>query len=560
MIISSDGIRIYPSPSPAGLRLTPTPCEIAELERLEVINCPRWPSQHNEELARQVGRHLTRIIKRGGMPESARDAMHAALFTGRTWAAQRLIESGKIHAGTLGGKECEEWTQLTPAQKRRRTKLAREAVALHANLVGGKSGNKRCSPAARIERREQKQKHEEWAANNKVFNKETGQYFSLAAPEDKLKTRLAEFYTFAKGLEAIIKPNLGMPPDYEWARAIITAPAQMHCNPTKGSSSWDGTLPNEVARYFAEGWALVRARLAKFGITCSGFWTREAHQDATPHVNFFIIFRPGAYREVARAMKEVFGKNKRATNIMQGDDERARKALEAKGQKPQSFATYAMKYFSKGFQAEPDEDSEGEDVTASAFGYRRHGFFGLPSLTVWRELRRMQTCNSTDPLIKAAWFAAHRGDAADFIQLAGGLACARSCRPLQTLRQIVFKNKNIQVVTDEPAETPFEIKEETVTTKTSEVVGVRRVALDADGNPYTADAIRTRIPGIYEIISIEEAVVRDKTAQELIKLKEPKDKHKVTVILNDPRAEASPPPEPPITPPCTGREYRLTSG
>ena len=393
-----------------------------------------------------------------------------------------------------------EWMSFSEMKKRKLARRAHESLALAAKIVGGKSGNKNCSPAAKAHRGEQLKAQDEWLKKQVAFNKKTGKYFRLAGTQEKRKNRLAEMFSMMKGMEKLIKTDV-----LQWSACVVTAPPHMHPNPLKGSCSWDGTLPHEVAKWLSDGWALIRARLAKAGITLSGGWFRESNQDSTPHINFFLLFNVGDYRKVEKAFREVFGHSKRAIRMMLGEDQRAVAALAKKGKKPANFASYAMKYFTKGMNGwGSDDTADAEETTASTFAYRRYGFFGLPSISTWRELRRLKECPQNSIRLAAAWRAAHRGDAADWIMQCGGLACKRSLRPLQPLRVVVEGCKATQVT------------------------GVIEINNKFSGNEH----VTTRTPQIWEIVSIKSLVMKIINKKSVIK-------HKVTVRVNYPRRAAN---------------------
>ena len=393
-----------------------------------------------------------------------------------------------------------EWISFSEKKKRKLARRAHESLALAAKIVGGKSGNKNCSLAAKAQRSEQLKAQDEWLKKQVAFNKKTGKYFRLASTQDKRKNRLAEMFSMMKGVEKLIKTDV-----LGWSACVVTAPANMHSNPLMGSCSWDGTLPHEVAKWLSDGWARIRARLAKTDITLSGGWFRESNQDSTPHVNFFLTFKAGEYRNVEKAFREVFGHSKKAIRMMLGEDPRAAAALAKKGKKPASFASYAMKYFMKGMNGwGSDDTADAEETTASIFAYRRYGFFGLPSISTWRELRRIKECPQNSIRLAAAWRAAHRGDAAAWIMQSGGLACKRNLRPLQPLRVVVEGCKSKQVT------------------------GVIEINKKFSGNEY----VTTRTPKTWQILSTRDLVKK-------IAYEKSYKKHAVTVRVNYPREAAN---------------------
>jgi hypothetical protein len=426
----------------------------------------------------------------------------------------RAVEKSKVSIAAIahnsrGADDYElgdqAWLSLTHRQKSRHARRAHEAIALAAGLVGSKSGNKNCSPAAKARRGEQLKAQDEWLKTQSAFNSKTGKAFRLASAAEKRKNRLSEMFAMMKGIEKLIQSD-----SLQWSACVVTAPAHMHPNPTMGRSSWDGTLPHEVATWLSEGWALIRARLAKLNITLSGGWFRESHQDSTPHVNFFLVFNTGDYREVARAFKEVFGHSKKAVKMMLGADPHAVAALEKKGKKPASFASYAMKYFMKGLSGwGNDGAADREETTASTFAYRRHGFFGLPALSTWRELRRLKTCPKDSKLLAATWRAVHRGDAAEWIMRSGGLACKRNERPIQPLRVAVEGCKQKQVI------------------------GVIEIGDGLAGGAY----VKTRTPKAWEIKAIKDLPnnIKSKLPKVAVVNKNGSQNHLVTVKVNYPR-------------------------
>lgn len=440
--------------------------------------------------------------------------------------------------------------------ERRIQKRTREGLALHAMLIGGLYGYHRCTMAARKTRKKQLEKQDAWADAQVVFSTLTGNYFHLSGSTKKRQTRLAEMYVIAKGIETRIEAD-----SLEWASVVVTAEPEMHPNPTRGKRCWNGTLPHQSATILAERWALVRARLAKLDITLSGLWTREAHKDACPHVNFLIAFPKGTYREVKRDFLAVFGHSKKAVRMRQG-------GRVAPGEKVASFASYAMKYFMKGFNAfGQDEAADGEEVTASHFAYRRHGFFGIPALSTWRELRRLSTCPKTSPLLAATWRAVHDKDAAEWIALSGGLACKQNQRPVQSLRETPKGYSTPQVVG---------VREVELCTEHTMVHGFtgwryaskgdsRRARCKGGGAEYSP-LHRARVYGLKRVVRLRTATAKDEAGEDMaIRTRTPGEYaivpaasvagllritgQPVTLALSNPRGAVSSPQKPGTAPP-----------
>lgn len=400
-------------------------------------------------------------------------------------------------AGNVEEFEYEDsvWMKLTSRQQNKYAKRAHEAVALAAKIVGGRSGNKHCSYAGKKRRENQLKAQDAWRKKQVAFNHATGKYFTLPSTQKKRESSLAEMYSIMKGVETISKRK-----EYQWASCVITCPARMHPNPLWGVNCWDGTLPDVGAKWLSEGWKKIRARLKKSNIILSGGWFKESHQDGTVHVNFYLVFKKGDYRKVEKAFRAVFGHSKKAIKMSLGAHPKAVSALEKKGIKPASFASYAMKNFMNGHKKWGNDDfSFSEETTAAAFGYRRYGFFGLPKISTWREPRKLKTCPQT-PLLAAVWHAAKRGDAATWIALCGGLACRPKLRPIQ----------------------PVLIKVEGCIQK--QIVGVAAI-LD---NQLDDEFVRTRTPKEWQIKDLKD-FLKSRTVKISNK------KQQVTVTVNYPR-------------------------
>lgn len=520
--------------------------------------CEFFPRELYKEAAAQAARKLEKFQI---TDESIRNEIHQRLVIQLSWAAYKAIRQSGIAPSALDthGNEDDDkkWTELTPRQQRRQKRRALAAVDLHAGFAGGDSGNKRCSETIRILRGRDLERQDKFRAKAVITNTITGAKFDLPTAAEARKARLSEMYTIALGIQKQIEAEkLG------WLSAVATAPARMHANPVHGTNTWDGTLPHEVTAWFTEQWALFRARLAKEDITISGLWTREAHQDGCPHTNFLFAYPPEHQERVIEILNELFKHSRTALRITIGG--------QLEGKTPATFASYAYKYFVKNLKEGwgKDTDCDSEEATATAFGYRRFGFFGIPAISTWRELRRLKT-PPTDTTLLRAWEAAHGENTEDgkpcastWIETSGGLACRRKYRPLQPLR---LARTQLQYVGTTPWD-GTEIKVPCLNPKTgrplSEVVGVRTVTITPFGLIETA-AIQTRTPGMFSIHIDEQNITQkdeQKKDQKQGQEQNQSQKQKVTLVCSYPREGAAPPPKTQKPPPCTEREYRLATG
>lgn len=333
----------------------------------------------------------------------------------------------------------------------RRQRYARAAIQL--KTLGGRYGEHYCSNFALEKRREANAANNKFLEKSVIVSDRTGKSIPLKEVAFTKKKRLSEMYTLAKGLEKLAELQ-----GLSWMGVVVTLESSAHANPawSDGDSGWSGELPKASAKRLQHGWAKVRANLAKIDITLAGFWTREAHMDGTPHVNFIVYFDGGNAQAVKDAFNKQFWHSNKAgavkfennPSIKFMADSGKKTYIDKNGdvQKSASFASYAMKYFMKSFAADDSDDrSLSEEAWASDFGLRRYGLFGIPKMGVWRRLRASEV-TPKDPAIAAMWRVARRGDAAEFIQLNGGIGIKDKDRQFQTASRLSATGKSKIIV------------------------------------------------------------------------------------------------------------------
>jgi hypothetical protein len=320
---------------------------------------------------------------------------------------------------------CLEFDAKT-AKKRlcKRQRFLQESIAIHAGLVC-KYWMKRCTSWGMHDRKNKLNAQAEFQEKT-VIRGLNGETFALKNAGETAEKRLNELYVISKGIE-----KLGEDAGMKWASIVATVPGHMHPNPARGQNTWDGTLPNESAKFMHNKWVDLRACLAKLGITLSGLWTRESHLDGTPHINFLVYFNPEDEHLVRDAFNKYYGHSKNAIEWQNGGELK-------EGGKSASFASYALKYFQKFFSkdAVPSDECVSEQAWASAFSLRRYGFFGIPSLQQWRRLRaQRETPKFVSALMMSLWRAARANNSAAWIALSGGLGMKNKQRPFRTITE-----------------------------------------------------------------------------------------------------------------------------
>ncbi|OIQ75325.1 bacteriophage replication protein A [mine drainage metagenome] len=370
---------------------------------------------------------------------------------------------------------------LRARRMRKQRNRTLETLALHCRVVGGNAPIRtRCSLNMSERKRDMMQRQADFVENHKIVGA-GGEVIKLADGGVTAEKRLSEMYTMVKGLQSAAEAQ-----GLTWSRVVVTVPGPMHPNPKRsGAKNWDGTLPSEAAAWLQKRWQLFRARLAKKSIKIAGLWTLEAHADGCPHLNFLFYYNSKHATVIQDAFIDLFAHSAQAVDWENGDT----------AKKGAQFASYALKYFTKFFNENPDADAIDESAWASCWTLRRHGFYGIPPLSAWRRLRAQhQPPQTRDPLLLSAWRSARGGKAHVWIMLNGGLACKATARPV---RALYVQRKRSQVC-----------------------VGVE--------NQRTRQAIVNKTPGYWNLVKVVDT--------------EDKENHKVTLVLNYPSGGASAPP------------------
>lgn len=217
---------------------------------------------------------------------------------------------------------------------------------------------------------------------------------SIANPEVKR----AELMVRIKGCDAIAAENQDACEFW-----TLTCPSRFHSQHiinavSEPNPNYDKLTPKEAQIYLTKVWARARAAWKRRGLRVFGLRTAEPHHDGTPHWHL-IAYGPRRDLRFARRLLRVYALRD------SGDEPGAKKrrfvVLPAKA--GTKGAAYAAKYVAKNINAEGmggDIDHEtGRKVTstvlrvdawASVWGIRQFQFFGCPSISVWRTLRRMR--------------------------------------------------------------------------------------------------------------------------------------------------------------------------
>lgn len=307
-----------------------------------------------------------------------------------------------------------------------------EAGAVRLGIVNRKQGG--YASDLTVRRREQQIRRNQEALKRSLFKNEAGQIWTLAelaalSPSNPV-IRGGELMTRIRGAEeyADARNHVGL-------FFTFTAPSKFHPmtvgagGKPRPNPKYDGvSTPRDAQLWLRKCWARLRAHLDNKGVKIYGIRVAEPHHDATPHWHMLIWAETEAearYVELAAKvwwLKEYGDEKGAAVNRVNC------KRMESGG-----AAGYVAKYIAKsvGHAALADHldvvqgqlwdveqnDMPGHrrvDAWAACWGIRQFQAIGMPSVCVWRELRRVgkdqiNTLHAGgDTTTMRAWLACHR--------------------------------------------------------------------------------------------------------------------------------------------------------
>lgn len=259
----------------------------------------------------------------------------------------------------------------------------------------------------------------------------------------------------------------------------ITAPSRFHAN----SPSWDGSTPKDASQYLNKLYSQARAKLDRLEIPYFGIRVAEPHADGCTHWHMLLWMPTRYYDQVNHLLRRYFTRDDREVFFQRFKNRKALRARYTKarriwglnkskgiytraplknyfpssprytaikmlpatvdkdGKKSGGAAAYVAKYVSKnidGFALANEFDAEtGEKLTqavnpvkawASTWNIRQFQFQKSPSITIWRELRRVREEVKGNEDLEQIRQAADKGDFKTFVTLMGGFGIGRDAR------------------------------------------------------------------------------------------------------------------------------------
>lgn len=338
---------------------------------------------------------------------------------------------------------CKKWWKRNLMRLKNTTveAISRELMQVHSHAAPY------CSTISLKEHRKQKRANRDFLESQIAVN-ELGQEYTLAELSDlgvsNPAIRRLELITRCKGYEVLAK-EMG----HEALFMTFTAPSRFHrMTQITGKSGkvikvvpngkFDGSTPRDTQEYLCSTWAKIQAKFHREGIRPYGFRVAEPHHDGTPHWHFLLFVQKERSEEVVSifhrwALKDSPDENGAAQHRVKV--EKIKSGINPDTGREYSATGYIIKYISKNIdghgidndeQATKDKDWNGknpyetaEQIESWARKNRIRQFqpIGGPSVTVWRELRRL---SEQEGVVEEIRQAADSGDWAAFVKAMGG--------------------------------------------------------------------------------------------------------------------------------------------
>ena len=267
---------------------------------------------------------------------------------------------------------------------------------------------------------------------------ELGEEFTLEELQETSvsnpKLRRVELMTRIAGFDQYAKKH-----GYIGMFYTITCPSKMHSTHSKSGEmnlNFQSYSPRDAQNYLRDLWACIRSKLKREQCEFFGFRVAEPNHDGTPHWHLLAFIRPKQESRVSEILKFYA--------LLEDPDEKGADKYRFKAVAIDwnrgTAASYIAKYVSKnidGFGIDQDlyhkdakSSAERVNTWASEWGIRQFQQFGGPSVTIWRETRKLkpgQYQNTVNEIIDAC----DSGDWCRYFELMGGPGTKRCEMPIQ---------------------------------------------------------------------------------------------------------------------------------
>lgn len=329
-----------------------------------------------------------------------------------------------------------------------------ETGARELGMIGAAAGQWYCSNRS-VKRRIQQNNSNAAAMKAEVIESASGQKMTVwdaaQLTVSNKAIRRGELMTRIRGCE-VWADKLGMAGVF----TTNTLPSRFHRAGKGGALNpkWDGSTPGDGQAWLRLQWSRLRATLAREGIPIMGFRVVEPHHDGTPHWHMLLWCHPDHVERLSLAMWLAWLPVDDAM-----DWEEAGALMYRTNIKPMiagMASGYIAKYIAKNIDdANIDKHGDADEVPGMTVGpdllgdeevkpcqrveawaadwrIRQFAAIGQPSVTVWRELRRVTqdvAAAGSDAFI-LAWLSVHRkgekkADWAEYMARQGGAMLPR---------------------------------------------------------------------------------------------------------------------------------------
>ncbi|MEK6292474.1 MAG: replication endonuclease [Paraburkholderia tropica] len=382
--------------------------ECAEQARVRILSLEAW---------QEAGRFAARAAGISALELAPLEALEARVMLADFCVSRGVLPAtGRINdEGAVRRMIAPKWWTM---RMRRAHARAVEAAAIDFGLVN-RTRDVYVSNEGLAAREAQNARNAAMLETTIAHNLDTDQEFTLAelsakGPANKA-VRRAELMTRIAGFEriAIASAHSGL-------FLTITCPSKMHAFKMVGphairNTNYNGTKPDEAQAYLRGVWARIRAALARRDISLYGFRIAEPQHDGTPHWHLLVFYPPQHDKIVESTVR-------RYALEMDGDEPGAQeKRCDFKRMDAAlgTAAAYIAKYVAKnidGYKLDKDligndalETSSRVEAWASRWRIRQFQQIGGPPVTIWRELRRVESVPADAPAhVRAAHNAVNR--------------------------------------------------------------------------------------------------------------------------------------------------------
>lgn len=332
-----------------------------------------------------------------------------------------LVFKGKIKDVLLRLQDEKWWLRRT----RRTSARAIESICRELGFIA-RTRDIYCSKLGTEEHKRRKQANLNMMEHT-VLENEVGDQYTLADLSDmsnanpeirrvELMIRIAGFELWAKQL------------GYEAYFLTATCPSKFHAYKSVGfrNPKFDGSTQRDGQDHLCRVWSRFRSKAKRITKRKReewdffGFRIAEPHHDGTPHWHFLLFINPKHSEEAIGSLQDFALEEDRhewGALDRRFDIEKIKTGINPDTGKEYSAAGYVAKYVSKSIDGEHvGKDSYGKDAKnsaesivawASRNGIRQFQQVGGPSVTAWRELRRLGRLSAEEqedlsPLLKMA--------------------------------------------------------------------------------------------------------------------------------------------------------------